>query len=114
MKLNKTLLSIAVALTMVAGSANAMSHRHAARLEAQGCTQVQEAEGTCGKSPKVNEADAMAAARAWDEQHSAAPVQKRHAAPRIRVEPQTGYRCDEPLPVDADNSLRRWADHNCL
>lgn len=107
----KKILMVAVLAAMAATApAHALSHKHAHKLAAQGCTQVQEAEGTCGKAPKVNEADAAAKAREWDRLHSQpgnAPTAAEH---RDNLRHSSKYPMCADLPVDASN----WDRKNCI
>lgn len=104
----KILFSALLILAITDNTALALSHRHAASLEARGCTQVEELNGTCSNArhfqthKRVSEADAMQAARDWDAQHSAeqAPV----------VKHSSKYPLCADLPVDASN----WDRKNCI
>lgn len=129
----KKVITIA-ALLLMSTQAFALNHRHAAKLEAAGCTQVQEANGTCNlHKPKHNrlhsESDAMAAARDWDAQHAAQQAtdddsnlsikqlaRKYHISMGAAADQwdamhsqPTRMQCAD-LPVDATNADRR----NCI
>lgn len=95
----KTVLSLAIVLSLMSSSAFAINHKHAHKLEQAGCTQVQEANGEC---PQLNVKHAKAAGKHLTKQDDAAAAAREWD--RLHSQPQ---RSCADLPVDATNAERR-------